>query len=141
MIIIIITLFVHVLVTIYIMIQIPSLWVQNLILSTYNLLILFSLLHMMTIKKIMQTKWRIFTFINLYSLLSSMYQQMPIKKRIFITYHLPILMVLLSLDRRWISLNLIMEEEHNHFIELSPEEISLSLENPEATFSILNLTL
>lgn len=34
-----------------------------------------------------------------------------------------------------------MEEEHNHFIELSPEEISLSLENPEATFSILNLTL
>lgn len=34
-----------------------------------------------------------------------------------------------------------MEEEHNHLIELSSEEISISLENPSATFSLLNLTL
>lgn len=34
-----------------------------------------------------------------------------------------------------------MDEEHNHIIEITPEHISLSLDNLSTSFNILNLTL
>lgn len=34
-----------------------------------------------------------------------------------------------------------MEEEHNHLVEITPEKISISLDNLSTSFNILNLTL
>lgn len=34
-----------------------------------------------------------------------------------------------------------MEDEHNHLVEITPEKISISLDNLSTSFKILNLTL